>query len=154
MPPIPNIDLSRFNLWRYIRPRLPWRLRLHSHTLYMIRPGERCADDDAVAVERRTYEPASIEEIYTDLLSLHERQYNDELINELAASNLTLTRAYVNADDVAKIYLTGDLVVSGECAASRLKPQLERPAHQVYSGTGTVRATDVYINDQPLEELL
>lgn len=151
-----------------LRPVTPWRRfldhwvfrrPLRTYQLYMIRPDSNPTDhvgcdDEVVAVNRATTAIVSIELIYNDLLSLRMRDYGDGLVNALWESRLLLESAYVDADDVAHISLTGEIVVRESCTAPRIKSQLERPALQIHSGTGTVRATQVQINGRPLDDVL
>lgn len=158
---MPNLDIVNDTFLNRLRSRWWFPVfRLKSYKLFMIRPDPDLTDrvgcdDEIVEVRRLTSAQfVSIELIYNDLLSLHNRQYSEDLINALWESNLTLERAYVDGDDVARILLNGELVASETCSVPRMAEQLRRPALQVRSGTGFVRRTEVTVNGVSLEDAL
>lgn len=152
-------DLRPVTRWQRFLDRWVFRRPLRVYQLYMIRedtdPTNRVGcDNEVVAVNRATTAIVSLELIYNDLLSLRMRDFGSGLTNALWGSRLTLDSTYVDANDIAHIHLSGKLEAREICAAPRIKAQLERPALQIHSGTGTVRATQIQVNGRPLDDVL
>lgn len=153
LSPLHVTPIQRF--WRAITLR-----PLKQYKLYMIRPDnvhtdEVGCDDEIVPVNRLTTASAvSLTIIYEDLLSLHDYEYGDGLVNALWGSDLHLIAASVDGNDVAHIELGGTLAAREVCSVPRIRSQLTLPAKQLFSGSGHVRTVEVTIEGRPLEELL
>lgn len=162
MPKLKNItSIGPFSITPLQRLWRAMTLRpLKQYKLYMIRPDnvhtdEVGCDDEIVPVNRlTTARTVSLTIIYEDLLSLHDYEYGDGLVNALWGSDLHLISASVDGTDVAHIELGGTLAAREACSVSRIRSQLTLPAKQLFSGSGHVRTVEVTVRGRPLEELL
>ena len=86
-----------------------------------------------------------------ELLSLKERFYGQSgLYNALYQSNLQVDRVSIDAQGQAQVYLTGKLILGGECDNPRVEEQINQTALQF----STVNAVSVFVNDKPLKDTL
>lgn len=84
------------------------------------------------------------------LLSIKDRNYGESgLYNALYQSDLQVKSVNLK-EGKATIYLTGSLLLGGECDNPRVQAQLEQTALQF----STVKTVDIYINDKALQEML
>lgn len=114
--------------------------------------GERIkgCDDSLVAIERQTVSETKISDIYQDVIGEKTYDIEDGLKNPLAASGLTYQSAIIDADGVARIDLSGNVVVADACDSARIKAQLEKPAYQ-FDG---VKSVVVQVDGKPLADFL
>jgi hypothetical protein len=85
-----------------------------------------------------------------ELLSIKAQFYGQSgLYNALYQSDLQVESVRID-NGVASVYLTGSLIMGGECDAPRVQAQLE---HTVLQFT-TVTVADIYINGKPLADVL
>jgi hypothetical protein len=107
--------------------------------------------DSLVAVTREAPSTGDrLAAVVSLLLSLEGTQYGRSgLYNALGQSALKLDRA-VLIDGVARIELSGRLVLAGTCDAPRVEAQLRETVLQVDS----VKSVSVTLNGQPLAEAL
>lgn len=84
------------------------------------------------------------------LLAINERMYGQSgLYNALYQSDLSIEQVAVR-NGTATIRLSGDLMLGGACDNPRVEAQLKQTALQF----STVDQVDVYVNDQPLGQIL
>jgi hypothetical protein len=72
------------------------------------------------------------------------------LYNALYQSDLQVDRVSLNAQGQAEVYLTGKLMLAGECDNPRVEEQINQTA-KLFS---TVNAVSVFVNDKPLKDAL
>jgi hypothetical protein len=85
-----------------------------------------------------------------ELLAIEEREYGQSgLINPLYRSDLGISEVMVEGG-VATIRLQGEFLIGGVCDGPRVEAQFEQLALQY----DFVNEVEVFINDQPLEELI
>lgn len=88
--------------------------------------------------------------VLENLLALDVPYYGTSgLFNALHQSDLQVQDVAI-VEGEAQIYLTGSLLLGGECDAPRVQAQLEQTALQF----STVQSVSIFINDIPLEEAL
>jgi hypothetical protein len=129
-----------------------------SVNIYMIALNDNGATGDAVGcgdsvipVPREITPTASpIEAALTELFA-HKEQVDSEtgFYNALYQSNLAVESATVE-NGLATVYLTGDMLLGGECDTPRFKAQIEYTVLQ-FPG---VEAVDIFINNHPIDDLL
>ncbi len=84
------------------------------------------------------------------LLSIKTRDYGQSgLYNALYQSNLQLDSVRIE-NGTASIYLSGSLLLGGECDNPRVEAQLTRTALQF----ATVQQVSIFINNRPLKDVL
>ncbi len=84
------------------------------------------------------------------LLRLHVQYYGQSgLYNALYQSDLQVESLTIS-DGVASVYLTGTLLLGGECDNPRLQAQLEQTVLQF----ATVTRAEIFINGRPLADVL
>jgi hypothetical protein len=84
------------------------------------------------------------------LLSLRDQHFGESgLYNALYQSSLTIENLSI-VNGLATMRLRGQFQIGGVCDGPRVKAQLEETARQF----STVRSVSVFINGQPLDELL
>ncbi len=85
-----------------------------------------------------------------NLLAMKDQYYGESgLYNALYQSDLQVSDVTIVAGQ-AQVYLTGSLMLGGECDSPRLQAQLEQTALQF----ATVQAVSIFINGEPLAEAL
>jgi hypothetical protein len=72
------------------------------------------------------------------------------LYNALYQSDLQVDRVSLDPQGQAKVYLTGTLMLAGECDNPRVEEQINQTA-KLFS---TVNAVSVFVNDKPLKDAL
>jgi len=87
-----------------------------------------------------------------DALLSNKAQYYGQsgLYNALYQSDLQLDRVSVDSNGKASVYLTGTLIMGGECDTPRVQAQLEQTVLQFPSVTGV----DIFINGKPIADAL
>jgi LysM repeat protein len=107
---------------------------------------------DTVVMVTRPVSPtaAPLTAALQQLLSIHTRFYGQSgLYDPLYNSNLTIQSVAIN-NGVATINLAGTLSLGGECDDPRVAAQFDSIGRQF----STVQTVQVYVNGQPLENLL
>jgi hypothetical protein len=84
------------------------------------------------------------------LIGMKEQIVGADLYNSLYQSNLTLEKTTISTDNIAEIYLSGELKLGGTCDAPRAQAQLEQTVMQFSS----VKEVKIYLNNQPLDVAL
>lgn len=106
--------------------------------------------DSAVAVPVQAADAADLSALMRAQLTAPEQVWVEAgLYNPLAYSELRLESAEIH-DGTARVELSGELLLAGECDIPRVREQLTAPALQ-FDG---VREVEVLINGEPLESLL
>lgn len=86
-----------------------------------------------------------------ELLSLKERFYRQSgLYNALYQSDLQVDRVSIDAQGQAQVYLTGTLMLGGECDDPRIEAQIDQTALQF----STFNEVSVFVNGQTLKDAL
>jgi hypothetical protein len=86
----------------------------------------------------------------SELLSIDEQYYGQSgLYNALYQSDLQVEDVAIESG-TAVIELSGSLMLAGECDNPRVKAQIEETALQF----STVQAVSVFLNGEPLEDVL
>lgn len=84
------------------------------------------------------------------LLAIKEQYYGQSgLYNALYQADLQVDKISIN-NGVASVYLTGTLLMGGECDIPRVQAQLEQTVLQF----STVTEADIFINGKPLADVL
>lgn len=106
--------------------------------------------DSAVAVPVDAADAADLSALMRAQLAVTDDYYGQSgLYNALSHSTLQVESAQIR-DGVARVELSGTLMLAGECDIPRVREQLTAPAMQ-FDG---VREVEVLINGEPLESLL
>ena len=107
--------------------------------------------DSAVPVQVQTPPTSQVlQAALTSLLSIKDQFYGQSgLYNALYQSDLQVESITIVAGK-ASVYLTGTLLMGGECDTPRVRAQLEQTILQF----PTVTAADIFINGKPLADVL
>ena len=107
--------------------------------------------DSAVPVQVQTPPTSQVlQAALTSLLSIKDQFYGQSgLYNALYQSDLQVESITIVAGK-ASVYLTGTLLMGGECDTPRVRAQLEQTILQF----PTVTETDIFINGKPLADVL
>lgn len=85
------------------------------------------------------------------LFGVTEQFYTEnQLFNALSLSSLTVTTVSVDANGLATIAISGDVMLSGVCADAIFAAQIETTAQQIGGVTGTA----ITINGTPLADII
>lgn len=108
-------------------------------------------DDSLIPVEVKiTPTVAVLRAALTELLSLDEAYYGQSgLYTALSQSDLSIDKLYIQ-NGVAYVYLVGELMLGGTCDNPRVEEQLKATTMQF----STVNSAKIFINEQPLEDVL
>jgi hypothetical protein len=86
-----------------------------------------------------------------ELLSIKGQFYGESgLYNALYQSDLRLDSVSIDNTGKASVYLTGSLIMGGECDTPRVQAQLEQTVRQF----PTVIEVEIFINGRPITEVL
>ena len=107
--------------------------------------------DSAVPVQVQTPPTSQVlQAALVALLSIKDQFYGQSgLYNALYQSDLKVDSVTISAG-IASVYLTGTLLMGGECDTPRVKAQLEQTILQFPS----VTSADIFINGKPLADVL
>ena len=108
---------------------------------------------DSLVEVRREIPPTTqpLRAALEELLAQKDQYYGESgLYNALYQSNLSVQSAAVMEESIATVELTGQLVVGGTCDAPRVKAQIV----QTILGAGEFSWAEVFINGQPIDEVL
>lgn len=106
--------------------------------------------DSAVAVPVDAADAADLSALMRAQLAVTDDYYGQSgLYNALSHSTLQVESVQIR-DGVARVELSGTLMLAGECDIPRVREQLTAPAMQ-FDG---VREVEVFVNGEPLESLL
>jgi hypothetical protein len=107
--------------------------------------------DSAVPVQVQiTPTQGVLKAAFLSLLSIKTRDYGESgLYNALYQSNLQLDSVKIE-NGTAVIYLSGSLLLGGECDNPRVEAELTRTALQF----STVQQVSIFINNRPLKDVL
>ncbi len=85
------------------------------------------------------------------LFGVTEQFYTEnQLFNALSLSSFTVTTVSVDANGLATIAISGDVMLSGVCAVAIFAAQIETTAEQISGVTGTA----ITINGTPLADVI
>jgi hypothetical protein len=85
------------------------------------------------------------------LLAIKDQFYGQSgLYNALYQSDLQVEDVKIDSDGLVTVYLTGQVMLGGECDSPRFQAQLEQTIKQF----PTVQQVEIYINDQLMQEAL
>jgi len=85
------------------------------------------------------------------LLSVKDQYYGQSgLYNALYQSNLQVESVSIDNSGKASVYLTGKLIMGGECDTPRVQAQFEQTVLQF----PTVKSVSIFINGKPLSDVL
>lgn len=85
------------------------------------------------------------------LLSVKDQYYGQSgLYNALYQSNLQVENVSIDNSGKASVYLTGNLIMGGECDTPRVQAQFEQTILQF----PTIKTVSIFINGKPLADVL